>query len=187
MYFCELKKNVEKNTAKRSLAKLMLNALFGKLIQRERHTQYVVLQNPEDLQFYLNSNIHHILDIYCPNESYVVLTYTTVREIDDGRPIEITPVRPTSISRHICLTSGMQTTTTARLHLYKELEKLGSRCFYMDTDSLLYLETDNANEYRPKLSSAVGGLSNELEAYRKSSTFEPYIDEYVCIGPKSYA
>lgn len=37
------------------------------------------------------------------------------------------------------------------------------------------------------LSNAVGGLSNEFERERKRPDFEPYICEYVCLAPKTYA
>lgn len=71
--------------------------------------------------------------------------------------------------------------------MLNELEQLGERCFYCYTDSILFLQTNDPNEYTPKLSSAVGGLSNELESFRKSSTFDPRIVEFCCIAPKSYA
>lgn len=176
---------IEKNSAIRSVAKLMLNALFGKLIQQERNFQTVIIKDPDELTFYLNPSLHQVTDIYCSSNTYTVLTYKDNLD-DEGN--KINNVLNSHVPAHICLTSGMQTTTTARLMLYKELEKLNSRCFYMDTDSLLYLERGIDNEYTPNLSSAIGGLTNELEQYRKSgSDFEPYINEFVCIGPKTYA
>lgn len=133
----------------------------------------------------MNSDVHEVTDIYCPSNNYVVLTYRMVRN-KEGETVELVPNKPTSMAKHVCITSGIQTTTTARLHLYKELEKLNDRVLYMDTDSFLFVQHDE-NEYCPPVSSAIGGLSNELEDFRKRADFEPYIDEFVCIGPKTYA
>lgn len=174
------REHIKRNPTFRALAKLMLNALYGKLIQQNRNVGTSILRFPHDLRFYLNSDVHEILDLYCCNDDYVVLTW----RIRDS--IELIPGFRRNEPRNICITSGIQTTATARLRLYSEIEKLGERCFYMDTDSMIFLQR-NDMEYCPTLSNAIGGLSNELECFRKHSEFEPFIDEFVCIGPKSYA
>lgn len=176
---------VQNNSTKRSLAKLMLNSLYGKLIQQENRSYTAILRDPSDLTFYLNSDHYEIVDFYCINDNYAVLSWRYKTD-EDGNEIRLNPAFERSKQKNICLTTGIQTTTAARLRLYSELEKLGNRCFYMDTDSILFLQK-NDEEYCPELSTAVGGLSDELEKHRKLPDFTPYINEFVCIGPKTYA
>lgn len=176
--------HVEKNASKRSLAKLMLNALFGKLVQQEKNQTTSILRDRSDLEFYMNSSHHIVTDLYCPNDNYAVISWKYVES--DGNVAPEVMLREPSAQKYVSITTGIQTTAGARMRLYTELEKMGDRVFYMDTDSLLFLERES-DEYSPKLSSAVGGLSSELEGDRKLPDFEPYIDEFVCIGPKSYA
>lgn len=177
---------IRKNPGRRLMAKLLLNALYGKLCQKPRLIQTIILQNHQDLIFYLNSDMHEVTDIYCPNEKYAILTFKMKQASDDGQPIVISPLKPTYEQKHICITTGIQTTATARLYLYNELERLNERVIYLDTDSLVYTVDLDKNEYMPKLSSAVGGLVSELERFRKHANFTPYIDEIVVISPKTY-
>lgn len=176
---------IQKNQTLRSLAKLMLNSLFGKLIQQEKFISTSILSHPNDLKFYLNSDIHEILDLYCCNDNYIVITWKLVQN-EQGEEIQLNPGFQRAEQKNVCITSGIQTTTGARLRLYSEIEKLQDRCFYMDTDSMVFLQRDE-KEYCPSLSNAIGGLSNELEDHRIRSDFEPYICEFVCMGPKTYA
>lgn len=176
---------IEYNSTKRELAKLMLNSLYGKLIQQGQYNSTAILKDPTDLSFYLNSDIFDVLDFYCINDNYAVVCWsykTNEKNKMDG----LNPRLQKCQNKNICLTTGIQTTTGARLRLYGELEKLKDRCLYMDTDSILFVQ-HNDEEYCPTLSSAIGGFKNELEEYRKYSDFEPYINEFVCIGPKTYA
>ena len=69
------------------------------------------------------------------------------------------------------------TTTHARLVLYSEMEKLGRRCYYHDTDSIIYLHDEDG--YNPPQSPYLGGLKSETDGVA--------IVEYVAAGPKAYA
>lgn len=177
---------IKYNATLRALAKLMLNALYGKLIQQEKFISTSILSHPCDLKFYLNSNVHQILDLYCCNENYLVITWKLV-QVNENEEIELNPGFRRVEQKNVCLTTGIQTTTGARLHLYSEMSKLNSRLLYTDTDSLIFISSENKNEYNPTLSNAVGGLSSELERHRKRPDFEPYICEFVCLAPKTYA
>lgn len=174
--------HIESNPSKRSLAKLFLNSLYGKLIQQETESTTTILRDPRDLKFYLNSDIYDILDFYCINDNYAVISWR-MRTDDENTSIQTHPSHSRE-QKNISITTGIQTTTGARLRLYSEIEKLGDRCLYMDTDSILFLQR-NDSEYCPSLSTAIGGLSDELEKYRVDS-FDPYIKSFCCIGPKSY-
>lgn len=178
--------NIEYNPSKRAYAKLMMNALFGKLIQREKSMNKTVLKDPSDLQFYLNSDLHEVTDIYIPNDNYVMVSWRYKEDEETGKPINPSPIHESKANnRHVCLVSGIQTTTNARLRLYSEISKLKESLKYFDTDSLLFVK--NETNYCPKLSNKIGGLANELERYRKFAHIDPWIDEFVCIAPKTYA
>ena len=69
-------------------------------------------------------------------------------------------------------------TCHARLKLYSELEKLGDRVLYFDTDSMIFIS--RKGEYQPKLGNYLGELTNELDN-------NDYIEEFVSAGPKNYA
>lgn len=116
----------------RNTAKLMLNSLFGRLILKPRNVSTIFLTQPNDLKFYLNSSVHKILDIYSANDDYVILTWKLM-DNDKGEEIELNSEYRKAQNKNVCLTSGVQTTTFARLHLYSEIERLAERCMYMDT------------------------------------------------------
>lgn len=68
-------------------------------------------------------------------------------------------------------------TAHARLKLFSELEKLGDRVLYFDTDSIIYIS--RKVEYDPKLGNYLGDLTSELDE-------GDYIEEFVSAGPKNY-
>lgn len=37
--------------------------------------QTTIVNNEEDFAFFLNSDVHQIMDIYCPNDNYVILQW----------------------------------------------------------------------------------------------------------------
>jgi hypothetical protein len=70
-------------------------------------------------------------------------------------------------------------TSQARLKLYSELEKLGERVLYFDTDSIFYVS--RPNEYEPKTGDQLGDLTNEID-----SSIGTHIIEFISAGPKNY-
>lgn len=180
--------NIQDNPAQRASAKMLMNALYGKLIQREMTLNQSILKEPRDLQFYLNSDIHEVTDIYCPNNSYAIVSWRYRDDLDMSQPINVSPIHPgKNTKRHVCLTSGIQTTSNGRIKLYSEMFKLSERLIYVDTDSVIFIAHDDKKEYIPPLSKQIGGLSDELSKYKKYADFDPYIEEIVIIAPKSYA
>ena len=72
------------------------------------------------------------------------------------------------------------TTAQARWQLFHELEQLGDRVLYYDTDSIVYVERANApDEYRPSLGDYLGELTDEVDGHN--------ILSFVSGGPKNYA
>lgn len=126
--------------------------------------------------FLLNSDLHQIMDIYCPNDNYMILQW----QFKDGRA-----EKTNENIKNVCLTSGIQTTTTGRLRLNEELQRLQNRLIYSDTDSVIF-SSSLTDSYMPKLSNAIGGFTNELEDFRKENGMEPLkikvdVDEYVYV------
>lgn len=59
------------------------------------------------------------------------------------------------------------TTAYARLHLYEQLDKLGERVLYYDTDSIIFID----GEDNPELGDHLGDLTNELDDVDVIETF----------------
>lgn len=174
---------IKYNECKRYIAKLFLNSLYGKLIQTEKNMTTTILNNENDLAFYLNSDIHDIVDIFCPNDSYAVLQWKYHQDSDQSS-VNIGE----KCMKNVCITSGIQTTATGRLKLNAELQKLCNRLIYIDTDSAIF--TSSAKDtYMPQLSPSIGGFTNELLSFRSKTNpnFEPTIVEICILAPKTYA
>ena len=71
-------------------------------------------------------------------------------------------------------------TSYGRLRLYNEIDKLGTRCLYFDTDSIIFIS--RPGEYEPKLGNYLGEFTNEIDPKDGN-----YIVEFVSAGPKNYA
>ena len=69
------------------------------------------------------------------------------------------------------------TTAHARLHLYKAVEKLGSRSIYMDTDSVVFLHSPG--QWKPNLGNFLGEWTDEVAPGHT-------IFEFTACGPKNY-
>jgi len=86
-------------------------------------------------------------------------------------------------SSQVNVVTACEVTAQARLKLYNLISRLGSRTFYFDTDSCIYLSQGNVREFEPQKGSKLGELADELAVYGPGS----YITTFVSSGPKSYA
>lgn len=107
----------------------------------------------EVYEYMLDASIE-INDIFFANEETAFISYNYVEHPEN--------TFTASESKNLSLITGAYTTAHARLQLYKELSKLGNRLLYCDTDSIVYIETDDPNEYRPKLGPNIGDLVSEV-------------------------
>ncbi len=82
------------------------------------------------------------------------------------------------LNTNVCVASFV--TSYGRLRLYDEIDKLGKRVLYFDTDSIIFVSRDG--EYEPKLGSYLGEFTNEIDPKDGE-----YIIEFVSAGPKNYA
>lgn len=69
-------------------------------------------------------------------------------------------------------------TCQARLKLWRELNKLGLRVLYFDTDSIIFVS--KPCDYMPELGDFLGQFTSEVQSGL-------YIVEFVSAGPKNYA
>ena len=175
----ELDKGV--NSGLRSLAKLMLNSMWGKFGQRPNKTQCVHFTSPADFHEFLESDkidiqkIQLLPDRQDPSqtdEDCVDVFYTMKEDSME-------------INGKCNIFIAAFTTCWARLKLYEELKRGGEQILYYDTDSiLLNIDDSNPNHYRPVTGDFLGELTDELWD-KKDQKFH-HIVEFASAGPKNY-
>ena len=160
---------IEKNPGLRTLAKMMLNSMWGKFGQRSNKKQVKEFDDPNDLATFLASDTYNISYVGLTSQDGNVEVHYTMQEED----------QPTTLNLNIFI--ACFTTCWARLKLYATLEKLRERVLYMDTDSVLFLSYPNNPHIKdPDLGDYLGDFKDELPA-------GDHIVEFVSGGPKNYA
>ncbi|KAL9970542.1 hypothetical protein ACROYT_G022936 [Oculina patagonica] len=156
--------NIKKNPGLRTLAKLMLNSMWGKFGQKPNKTQVREFDDPVAFSEFHESDKYDI--------RYVsVLTEQRV-EIHFKHKLEDDPVSP-----NLNIFVAAFTTCWARLRLYEALDLLQERVLYFDTDSVVFVT--RPGEQNPSLGDYLGDFKDEL------STGD-YIIEFASGGPKNY-
>ena len=159
----------EKNEGIRTLAKLCLNNLWVKFGEKLDEGETVFIDNPADLYKIINNddlkNINYIRyndDIYqfhykC-QDKYTQKDNTTIIFI------------------------AIFTTSNARIKLYSGLDFLGWQVCYYDTDSTIYIISDDEEDINT--SDTLGDFKDELLCDYGEGV---YITEFVSDRPKNYA
>ena len=162
------------NPGLRSLAKLMLNSMWGKFGQRTNKTQVAHFTSPDDFHDFLES------------DKYVIQKFQTYPNNDDVLDVFYTHKDDyVEINGRTNIFIAAFTTCLARLMLYTELDKAGTQVLYYDTDSIIMVvDTNNPNHYVPTTGDYLGDFTDEL-IDKKTGISYP-IDEYVSAGPKNY-
>ena len=157
---------IEKNPAKRALAKLMLNSFWGKFGQQSNKSQVEAISEPSRFHQLLNEDTTYIHAIRVMNEQMLEIVYNKIAEA--------APIQP-----HINIFIAAFTTAHARLHLYRQALFLShpQQVLYMDTDSIIYKNAPG----QPTLETGayLGQFKNELD---EGDT----IIEFATAGPKNY-
>jgi len=156
--------HIRVNPGLRSLAKLILNSLWGKFGQNPNLpvTEYVTCPKRfAEVMFGGRADVKHLLLI---NEDLVQMQY-------DKRGCFNRESSFASVV-HACFV-----TSFARLRLYEQLEVLQERVLYFDTDSIIYVT--RPGEATLPLGDYLGDLTSELPPGDS-------IVEFVSTGPKSY-
>ena len=156
---------IEKNPAKRALAKLMLNSFWGKFGQQSNKSQVEAISEPSRFHQLLNEDTTYIHAIRVMNEQMLELVY--------NRIAEAAPIQP-----HINIFIAAFTTAHARLHLYRQALFLlqPQQILYLDTDSVIYKHAPGqptlpTGDYLGQFKDEVAGDS---------------IIEFASAGPKNY-
>ena len=156
---------IEHNPAKRTLAKLCLNAFWGKFGQRPNKVKHEFFTKSEQLTKLLLDQTKEIIDFRAIGESFLHIEYANTNDFieDEG---------PTNIF------IAAFTTSHARLKLYSFLEMVGDRALYCDTDSVIYISKPGHVDL--PLGDYLGQLTNELQD-------GDHIVEFSSAAPKLYS
>ncbi|KAG8147991.1 hypothetical protein E2320_023048 [Naja naja] len=158
------REHIEYNPAKRQIAKLFLNSLWGKFGQSTNHLTTTVVTEPEELFMYLFVPYYEVSSCEFVDDEAAVLTW------------KVTKNQPTkSTCTNVFIASF--TTAYARLELYSLLERWGDRCLYHDTDSVIFISREGA--WSPSLGDYLGQLTSEIPPNTS-------ITEFAAAGPKTY-
>ena len=172
MFRNKVKKNLDidlgelrANSGLRAIAKICLNSLWGKFGQRNNMNQckYVTDIN-EFYQIILNDTIDN-LNMNFINEDMVQMSYTYKDQFVDN-----------SYNTNIYI--ACFTTSSARLMLYEKLHYLDKQVLYYDTDSIIYIDSQNGKVI--ETGDMLGDLTDELDGFTINNIF-------VSGGPKNYS
>jgi len=155
---------IEHNAGLRTLAKIMLNSMWGKFGQRLNKIHVQQFGDPQAFHRFLDTNRLDVHQVFIINDAMVEVHY----QYQD----EDIPVSP---NWNIFVAAF--TTCWARLRLYEALELLGERVLCYDTDSVIYLEEEG--QPSPVLGDYLGDFTSELDP-------DDYIEEFVSGSPKNY-
>ena len=155
---------IQYNPGLRTLAKMMLNSMWGKFGQRLNKTQIQTFDDPHALHDFLDTDTLDVRHVSVINDDMVEVHYQHQEE-------DI-PVSP-----NLNIFVAAFTTCHARLKLYEALESLGERVLYFDTDSVIFIQ--NEGQTNPELGRYLGDFTSELSK-------DEYIEEFVSGGPKNY-
>ena len=157
---------IEYNAGLRTLAKLMLNSMWGKFGQLLNKTQVQAFDDPQTFHRFLDTDTLDVRHVSVINDQLVEVHYQYQQE-----DIPVSPNLNSFVASF--------TTCWARLRLYEALQLLGERVLYYDTDSVVYLEEEEMDCPNPVLGDYLGEFTSELDD-------DDYIEEFVSGGPKNY-
>jgi hypothetical protein len=133
------------------------------MIMNSEVTSYKLITDPEEWFSLLHNDLIIIKSFRIVSEDCIEVYYS------QKYPKELVD---------ISLIHGAFITAYGRLRLYSEMEKLGARLFYTDTDCTFFIHS--GSHYFPQVGSNLGDLVNELEEGE-------WIVEWVSLGPKNYS
>ncbi|XP_052817114.1 uncharacterized protein LOC128243395 [Mya arenaria] len=155
---------IQRNPGLRSLAKLMLNSFWGKFGQRSNLTRTTYTDDPSVFMDMMTSDQQEVKNVRFVNEEAVQLDWVHGNDFVDD-------------SSRTNVVIAAYTTAQARLKLYSYLQRLGQRCLYCDTDSIIFIS--RPGQWRPSLGDHLGDMTDEVSGNK--------ITNFVTGGPKNYA
>jgi hypothetical protein len=159
---------IRRRPALRSIAKMLLNSLWGKFSQRDLpRTDVFDAADEEKVLGLMSDPSREILDFFIPTDDMIVMKSRRLYE----------PVTPLVQARNLYVAAFV--TMYGRIHLHKLMSSIGhARVLYCDTDSVIF--TQFPGEYDPPVGRFLGDLTDELEP-------GDHITEFCSNLPKSYA
>ena len=161
--------NIQNNPGLRNIFKLQVNSFWAKFSQQNNKstTEYIF----EALNFFklLSDDSISVNDAFLITDEAIQVEYKKNNEF-----IEEHAQSSVIIACYV--------TTYARLELYNLLYKLGTRCLYFDTDSVIF--SGKSDDWIPETGIFLGQLTNELPINLDKDV---YISKFACCGAKNYS
>lgn len=180
-FFYELKDKAqrEKNKGLRSLAKLLLNSLWGKLGQRSYPSKEWIsdISRLDYVSKRLEEGVFQLKNLYYTAEK-VWVEYFEHTDFNNLRETNI------QLAAFVSM--------WGRITLHKKvLDEHGQRVLYCDTDSgIVYIRggTDDNEKLEKYIGNGLGKLVDEIDGMVEGKGFtKPYIKQVVFVAPKTYA
>ena len=180
------REKISNSPALRSLAKLMLNSLYGKFGQRTTLKKSHIINTVPQLCEIVTCPKRNLVDFHILSEDMMHL------ETEDNEHFS-----KLDLKSNVVISAF--TASWARLKLWNVMNLLGERLLYTDTDSLIFMSVPGM--WEPQLGNFLGELTNELECKnvgceRMHCEIDDdmsllkkdahYIVEFVAGGPKNY-
>jgi hypothetical protein len=159
--------NVVKNPGLRTIAKLNLNSLWGKFGQNPFRPKVEYVTDAERYFELLHDDSIQVLTVTLLNDTMVQVSYVEMKESVRSNP-----------NGNVIIAAFV--TAYARLRLYDQLDVLGDRVLYHDTDSIIYTTVGDQPEV--EIGDRLGQWSDEC-----GDSTTNWIEEFVSLGPKTYA
>ena len=158
---------IRHNAAKRGLAKLCLNSMWGKLTERNNRPKTNLITDPLELYRFLVTPGVEVMNLMLASDESVWLSWRFEAE------------EQVANLRHTNEVIGAYVTAGARIQLYGYLDRLQETALYCDTDSKLFVLPIDG----PKVVQTGDKLCSMQSELRPGE----YIDEFVNGAPKNYA
>jgi hypothetical protein len=157
--------DVEYIAASRLLGKALINHLWGKLSQAPGKTHTLFIDQASELFDLLLSDKECVSDIQFVNDELLEVQYTTDTDFE-------------TVHSFSNVVMAAFITAEARIKLYKVICDLGERCYYVDTDSCIFM----APGPQPK-NGLIGEMTDEILS---THGVRDCIGVFAGTGPKSY-
>jgi len=173
-----VKEEVKKNPGLRTLAKLLLNSLYGKFGQRVNMKKSKFVTSSKELYDMLSDVSKSVNDFHVLTPSTMLIEYSQAREFQNIDP------KTNVVISAFC-------SSYARLQLWQVMYSLGRRVLYHDTDSVIFT-TLSPSDWQPPVGDCLGDLTDELQCSNVGCSVGAqcpghWITEFVSCGPKNYA
>jgi hypothetical protein len=149
------------------VAKLWANTLWGYLALNTNKTQFRIISDRHVWEELVSNDRFIISEVYSNSNDNLQVSFKEVGEVHLG-----------NCKTNVIIAAFV--TAHARIKLFNELQKLGDRVLYFDTDSIFFIS--RVGQYEPPLGDYLGQFTSEID-----QKLGNHIVEFVSGGPKNYA